>query len=281
MSSGNDIDPHESPRALFAFELRQYRRDANLSQKELARRIGFSSSMVAMIESMSRPPSQRFAELCDQVFGLDGTMARLYVATTWNKAPEHFRPWLEEEEDATALRSWDPLLIPGLLQTEAYARAIFEDEPGITRDEVDQRVGARMRRRTLLSRDDSPMVWVIIEEGTLRRPIGGPEVLGEQLSYLLEVTQHPRVTIQVVPYGARAACGLMGAFSIAERRGMPVALYIEAQPQGHTTDDRKMIATLLGRYDAIRAEALSPTLSLKLIREVIANGSSWSSVAQE
>src|SRR5690349_8752398 len=126
-----DIDPEESPRARFAFELRRNRLAGKLTQKQLARRIGFSTSAVAMAETSRFRPSDRFAELCDQAFGLDGDMARLH-AEAWPPpppVPAHFRDWAVEEQRATALRFWAPLLVPGLLQTEAFARRIFERWP--------------------------------------------------------------------------------------------------------------------------------------------------------
>ncbi|WP_248958151.1 helix-turn-helix domain-containing protein [Sphaerisporangium perillae] len=269
MTPVSEIDPHESPRALFVFELRRYRTAANLTQKQLAERIGFSESMVAMIESLKRAPSQRFAELCDRAFGLDGTMTRLHVATTWHRAPEHFRPWLEEEQDATALKGWEPMLIPGLLQTEAYARELFAAEPGISGDEVDERIAGRMQRQSVLDRDDPPFVVALIDEAVLHRPIGDAEVRREQLKHLLEVAQRPQVTIQVVPQTAQALCGLLGGFIVAERNGSSYAAYVEGQPNGRIVEDRPTIVRLLRRYDALSSEAVPYKQSLKLIHEVV------------
>lgn len=269
MTPENEVDPPESPRALFVFELRRYRTSANLTQKQLAERIGFSESMVAIIESLKRAPSQRFAELCDRAFSLDGTMTRLYIATTWHKAPEHFRPWLEEEQDATALRGWEPMVVPGLLQTEAYARLILGAEPGVKPDQIEERVASRMQRQTIMLRNDPPFISVLIDEAVLRRPIGDREIRREQLTYLLEVAQHPQVTIQVVPYAAQALCGLLGGFIIAELNGSSYAAYVEGQPNRHVVDDRPTIAKLLRRYDALSSEAVPFRQSLKLIHEVV------------
>ncbi|WP_424536516.1 helix-turn-helix domain-containing protein [Sphaerisporangium viridialbum] len=269
MSPSNALDPYESPRALFAFELRQRRAAANLSQRRLAQRLGYSDAMVAMVESAKRPPSRRFAELCDQVFGLDGTMVRLYTATTWNKAPEHLRPWLEEEEDATTLRSWDPTVVPGLLQTPAYAREILAISPGITSQELEERLAGRMRRQAILHRDKPPTLTVIMDEAVIRDTIGNTEIMREQLDHLLEMAHHPQVTIQLVPNTARPHCGLAGGFIIAERNGSAYAAYAEAQPFGRTFDDRRLIAELIRRYDAIRADAVPFKQSLRLIEEAV------------
>jgi transcriptional regulator with XRE-family HTH domain len=269
LSPKRETDPHESPRAVFAFELRRYREAAKLTQRQLAARIGFSDSMVNMVELAKRPPSRRFAELCDQVFGLDGSMVRLYTATTWNKAPEYLRPWLEEEDDATGLRTWQPTIVPGLLQTQAYAREILAATPGIAYEELEKRVANRLERQAILQRDRPPVLNVVIDEAVLHRVIGDAEIMREQLMYLLEVARHPLVTIQIVPSTVRAHCGLAGGFIIAERNGSPYAAYTDAQPFGRTFDDRRLIAELVLRYDALRAEALPFSQSLRLIEEAV------------
>jgi transcriptional regulator with XRE-family HTH domain len=269
LSPKTETDPHESPRAIFAFELRRHREAAKLTQRQLAARIGFSDSMVNMVELARRPPSRRFAELCDQVFGLDGSMVRLYTATTWNKAPEYLRPWLEEEDDATGLRTWQPTIVPGLLQTQAYAREILAATPGIAHEELEKRLANRLQRQAILQRDRPPALNVVIDEAVLHRIIGDVEVMREQLMYLLEVARHPLVTIQIVPSAVRAHCGLAGGFIIAERNGSPYAAYTDAQPFGRTFDDRRLIAELVLRYDALRAEALPFSQSLRLIEEAV------------
>ncbi|RCG25038.1 helix-turn-helix domain-containing protein [Sphaerisporangium album] len=266
-----DIDPAESPRARFAYELRRHRLAARLTQKQLARKIGFSTSAVAMVETSKFRPSERFAELCDEVFGLDGVVTRLY-AEVWPPpppVPAHFREWAIEEQRATALRFWAPMLVPGMVQTEAYARRVLARLPGVLEEEVEQRLAARLRRQAVLSRDDAPVVTALIDEGVLHRPVGGPAVMREQLGHLLAMTRHPKVTIQIVPYGAEALSGLNGAYAIAEMRGNPYVVRVESQPSGRTVSDRSMIADLVNGYDAIRADAYPQHLSISMIEEVV------------
>lgn len=274
MSPAREIDPHESPRALFAFELRRYRLAAGLTQQQFGDRIGYSDSQVAMVETMKRTPTRKFAELCDQKLGLDGAMTRLYVNTTWERAPEYFRPWLEEEAEATALHNWEPAVVPGLLQTEAYARAMFSASPGITSEEVEERLAGRVRRQSLLNQDKAPLIGIVLDEFVIRRRIGGAEVMREQLQSMLDLAERPNVTIQIVPYEAEAYCGLAGGFIIAERNGSAYAAYVDAQPIGRTVDDRQVIGQITARYDAIRAEALPFKQSVKLIKEVV-NRNDW------
>lgn len=269
MSNPVRIDPDESPRARFAYELRTLRRAHGLTQRQFGERIGYSESTIGMIEQGKRAPTQHFADLVDEAFGLPGTFARHYLKTTWAGAPEHFRPWLLEEQEATALRGYEPTLIPGLFETEAYARAVLQSEPGITAQEVDERVAARMERKAIITRDKPPMIVSIIDEGALRRPVGGAEVMREQLQHLLELAGYPNVTLQVLPYSANVLCGLQGGFIIAERDGRPQAAYLEGQPRGRTVDDRDLIGQLVRRYDAIRAEAYPQSRSLKLIEELL------------
>ncbi|MBB6472507.1 helix-turn-helix domain-containing protein [Sphaerisporangium rubeum] len=266
-----DIDPDESPRARFAYEVRRQRLAAGLTQKQLGRRLGFSTSSVAMVETSKFRPSRRFAELCDEAFGLDGVIVRLYVEV-WPPpppVPAHFQDWAVEEQRATALRFWAPLLIPGLLQTEAFARRVFSSSPDITPEEVETRVEGRMRRKAVFARPDPPAIMCLLDEGVLHRPVGGPVVMREQLEYLLELTHRPNITIQVVPHGAEVLSGLLGAYTIAEMRGNAYTVRVECQPQGRTVTDRAVIANNVRRYDVLRADAHPRHQSGRIIEEVV------------
>lgn len=271
------INPEESPHARFSYELRRHRLDRGWTQLHLARMLTVSVSSVGMLETLKRRPDRRFADACDKIFRLDGVFHELWKRTRWDMAPEHFRDFLALEMQASALQTWDPLLIPGRFQIELYARRIFEDEPGITPEEVEQRLANRMQRQALLSRGTGPMIWSIIDEGALRRPMGDAGVMQEQLNWLTEVAAHPRVTIQVIPHTACSAVGLQAAFTIAELRGSPHSVYIESAPHGLTMGDRETVAAMVGRYDALRAAAFPQSLSLSLIKEVTAQ---WQSVAR-
>ncbi len=222
-----------------------------------------------MVESMKRHASGHFARLCDEALGLDGVMTRLYVATTWNAAPEHFRPWLEEEQDATGLRSWEPMVIPGLVQTEEYAREMFATAPNVTPEEIEERLAGRMRRQAILRGDNPPSISLVMDQSVLHRRIGAARIMEEQLRYLLEIADQPTVLIQIVPNEAGAHCGLAGGFIIAEKNGTPYAAFAEGQPRGRTFAEQSDIARLLLRYDRIRAEALPLKASVKLIEGMV------------
>jgi transcriptional regulator with XRE-family HTH domain len=266
-----NINPDQSAQARFSYELRRHRIAAGMTQSHLGRRVGFSGSMIGMIETMRRVPPPGFAELCDQIFHLDGTLTRLHL-DAWPPPPplpSYLLDWAVEEQRATALRSWDPLLIPGMFQTEAYARRIFQRSPGVTDEEVEQRVEGRLQRKAILSKPDPPSILSLIDEGVLRRRIGDPQVMRQQLEHLLEIARRPCVTIQIVPYEAEAVPGLLAGFTIAEVRGAPYRVHMESQPYSRTIDDRSMIEPVLARYDAIRAEAYPQPMSIKIIKEAV------------
>ncbi|MGW4638813.1 helix-turn-helix domain-containing protein [Sphaerisporangium sp. NPDC004334] len=269
MTKPVEVNPEESPRALFAYELRRYRLEAGLTQAELAHRIGYTTSVVGMVETARRPPGKRLANLCDETLGLDGVLTRLCAIARWETVPEHFRNWMDVEQQATALRSWDPLLIPGLFQVEEYARKVIEGEPGLTPDQRDQHVGSRLRRKAIFEKEHPPTVWSIMDESVLHRPLGGSTVMRTQLEYLLEIAQHPKVIIQVVPYSAESTAGMLSAFTIAELQGASHIVYVESSARGQVIDDRTTILGVAARYDAIRAEAHAQYLSLQLIKDVI------------
>jgi transcriptional regulator with XRE-family HTH domain len=274
------INPEDSARARFAYELQRYRIIAKLTQGQLGQRIGFSGSLIGAVENLKRTPSEDFAKRCDEALGLDRVLSALHLEA-WPPPPPvplHFRDWIVEEQRATAVRTWDPMLIPGMFQVESYARRIFTRAPGIDPEEVDQRVLGRMGRKDVLCRPDPPMILSLIDEGVLYRPVGDPEVMTEQLEYLLEIARHPRVAIQVVPLDAEAVPGLISAFSIAEQRGTPYIVYIETLPEGRTISDRSIISSITTRYDAIRTQAYPEPLSLKVIKEAVEK---WSSARRD
>ena len=148
-------------------------------------------------------------------------------------------PTVADEADAVRIRTWEPLLVPGLLQTEHYAwaviRARWPDDP----DGVQRRVMARMARRTLLSKPDAPALTAILDEAALRRPIGGAAVMRDQLRELLR--PRPNVTIRVVPYATGAHPGLEGSFVLLdfpEETAFPTEVYAADTRRGHLSRER-------------------------------------------
>ncbi|WP_267898090.1 helix-turn-helix domain-containing protein [Spongiactinospora gelatinilytica] len=270
MGAESTPDP-ESPRVRFGAEMRRLRREARWSQAAVGARLGCTQTQVSRLELASRTPSQSDAERLDQMFGLTKKQhftllyKRIFSHTG---GPSWFLGWVDEIEPAAkVIRSWDPLLIPGLLQTEEYARCVFAQSPRITEEEVEARVRARLRRQRIFDRSDPPYLLVLIDEGVLRRRVGGPEVMRDQLDRLLAAAKLPNVCIQVVDPGCLA--GMPGTFMIAEMpEGEPDASYTDSAAEGRISTNRDILASLSNRYEAIRRWAYPEHVSLRMIQEV-------------
>jgi transcriptional regulator with XRE-family HTH domain len=176
------------------------------SLPELSARTGINAAHLSRIETGRRPPTERIALACDEVFPeRKGWFLEFWEELrTW--APPGFRDWSELEEKAASLRDWYPGIVTGLLQAPDYARALLETSPGATAEIIDGRLAARMeRQRRVLYRDEPPSAWFIVDEVSLYRRVGTPEVMAAQMTHLREVACRPNVTIQVMPAVAHPA----------------------------------------------------------------------------
>ncbi|WP_248961711.1 helix-turn-helix domain-containing protein [Sphaerisporangium perillae] len=266
-------DPSISPRIQFGTELRKFRLSVGFSQRKLCDAIHVSISQLSMIENGHRAPTMELARAVDEALGLGTTLTGLLDRLNRAAAqlPRWFRPWLDFEREAEALRMWEPLMVPGLLQTEDYARAVLSRKPGITAEQAEEHVTARMDRQSILKRSMPPMLWVILDEGILHRPISGSAVMKGQFEYLLEVGANPCISLQVLPYRACSVVGLMGGFVIADMpKGALPAAYIESQSTEDRVSDRpEEVKGLALRYDMIRVDALPRCESLSMIKETM------------
>lgn len=196
-------------------ELSRSRRDRGLSQDELAQRISYSSSLVGMVEIGRRTPSQDFVGRVDAALESGGFFERLLTLVRADAAPPWLREWISVEAEATLVRWFEPSLIPGLLQTEAYARAVLAGGGMLREAEVEQRVTSRLARQAVLTREAPPEVVFVVDESVLRRQIGDRKVMAEQFAHLLAVTESRHVDLHVVPADAGMHAGLAGAFILA------------------------------------------------------------------
>ncbi|MFG1879597.1 Scr1 family TA system antitoxin-like transcriptional regulator [Sphaerisporangium sp. NPDC049003] len=264
----NDLDPRLTPGQRFGRELARVRKEAGLSQVRLGAHLGVSSSLVGHIEVGSRTPKTDFAARCDEVFSTGDLFARLCRNITSPAGPRWFLRWSDEiEPRARVLRSWDPLLVPGLLQTESYAHAVFRGGLATSQQEVERQVSARMARQAILERDNPPGLWVLLDEWVLRRPIGSQTVMHEQLDHLATVAGRHNVKIQLVPHDTPCTAGLMSGFALAELPDAPTAVSVESAGAGEVSAEHDLVAVVWDRYDRIRAEAYRPGQSLEMIKE--------------
>ncbi|GGK69501.1 transcriptional regulator [Sphaerisporangium melleum] len=266
-------DPSISARIQFGTELRKFRLSAGFTQRRLCDAVHLSISQLSMIENGHRSPTMDLAQRVDEVLGLGSTLTgfldRLNRAAA--QLPHWFRPWLDYEREAEALRMWEPLMIPGLLQTEDYARAVLSRMPGITSEEAEEQVQARMDRQAILERSLPPMLWIIIDEGILYRSVAADHIMRDQFDHLVQMGVNRHISLQVLPHSSRSVVGLLGGFVVADMpKGAPPAAYIDSQSKEDRVCDRsEEVRDLMFLYDIIRADALPRLESLATIKKAV------------
>ncbi|MFI0422549.1 helix-turn-helix domain-containing protein [Spongiactinospora sp. 9N601] len=254
----------------FGRELRRLRKQSGMSQGRVARFCGCSGSLVSSVELAKRVPQPDFAKSLDRLFETDGFFGRLaaYIAQPAASGPLWFQRWAEEiEPGAVALRTWEPLLIPGLLQTADYARALFRGA-NMSEERVEELTAIRMRRQQVLTRPDPPAVWVLMDEWVLKRPVGGPALMAAQLARLLELSELRHITIQLTPYDTRCYDGFMSGFILAELSEAPTIVSVDSAASDEVTADPTAVARAVNCYERIRAEAFRVGQSVDLIKKV-------------
>jgi transcriptional regulator with XRE-family HTH domain len=265
-------------------ELRRLRRASGLSVEEAARALGCSQPRVSRIETgkggaVAKPDDVR--TLCELYQVTDERHVEMLLGML--SAASQQRGWWEDfervlpsglevyvglESDARAERAWEPLLVHGLLQTKEYARAVFQSWASHRPHDIDDLVQVRTERQKLLTRQGQPLeLWAILDEAVIRRPMGGREVMRDQLRRLADVTDMPNVTIQVIPLATGGNPGLGGPFSILEFEDdtdNPV-VYAESQVGNLYLEKKYDVRRYSSIFDMLRAMALPPAESVTLL----------------
>lgn len=252
-----------------AAELRAQRAARGWTQVELGKSIGYSGSFVSDVERGERSPSEDFAQRCDEAFGLPGTFARLYEEMRKNAYPPFFAPVLPYEREADKIHGWCLGAVPGLLQTQRYARSLIRaGRPRDDEEAIEGTVTARMERQEILARPRPPMLWYVMHEGVLRHVVGDQEIMGEQVGKLIKAAEAPGIVIQVLPFTAHDHAGTEGPIWIYERSGGPAVAYTECYGGGRLVEAQDEVAGLTMVMGMLRAAALSPRDSLHLMRAI-------------
>ena len=262
-------DPAASPPAFLGDELRRARLAAGYSSQEaLAATLGFDRSVIAKAETGERPPTPEVLEAWCQACTLDPDLfARLaqVARSADGPVPSWFENWLEAERDAVTLRLWSPILVPGLLQTAGYARALFV-AAGEDLDRAERLVTARLARQAILDRSNPPYVVAVLDEAVLHRLIGTPEIMFDQLGHVAAMSERPNINVQVVAADMAGNAGLSGAFDLASGDGAPEVLRMEAV-EDVTVETRSLVHKAAITFDRVRADALPRKASRALIEE--------------
>jgi transcriptional regulator with XRE-family HTH domain len=269
MPGPKDLDPSSSPRALLGAELRHAREKAGLSQEELGIRLFVSGSFVGQLEAGTRRMQPEYARLLDEVLGTEDFFLRNCGAAAKSRYPEHFAEAAEAELMATAIRQYAPMLIPGLLQTPAYARAVNRAyDPTAPEETIDEWVDGRIVRTRLLDDPTRPLLWAVLDEAALRRETGGRAVMAEALRHVVALARKGRAIVQVLPFSAGAHKAMAGPLRLMDFEEAPALVYFEGPGTGRLEDDPATVARQRFTFELLTASALSPQKSLALIEAV-------------
>ncbi|MFE7973645.1 Scr1 family TA system antitoxin-like transcriptional regulator [Streptomyces shenzhenensis] len=261
-----ELDPSASPLDYYGYELRRAREAAGLTLAQLGSIVFCTGSLIGQIECAAKVPQREFSERVDAALGTDGLFSRLAGLVLRSQLPSWFQPYAEMEARAAYISSFQAQLVDGLLQTEAYARALLS-----TRDNgnVDGMVAARLERQRILDGEHPPVTWVVLSEATLYQEIGGREVMRAQLAHLLNLQKRTWLDIQVLPFSAGAHTGSMGTFYLLRFEKDPGIVYTEDFVQGHMTANPEALKEGSVRYDHLQAAAHSIDDSAALIARVM------------
>ncbi|QWB25727.1 MULTISPECIES: helix-turn-helix transcriptional regulator [Streptomyces] len=251
----------------FGTELKRRREDAGITQAELGLRVFVSGGYIGQFEQAIRKPQLDVAQRIDGVLQTDGIFERLCRKLIDDKRyAEYFARVAELEAQATKICEFAPALVPGLLQTPAYARAVtLAMNPFAPDESIDEKVSGRMERAQILKDATRPVYWAILHENVLRIPVGGPAVMAEQLEHVVALARERTVMVQVLPYTAGAYSVMTGSLKLMEFEDAPPTAYTEAVYSGNLLDDPAVVKRAQSAYDLLRAAALSPEASLDLV----------------
>ncbi|MBZ6226109.1 helix-turn-helix domain-containing protein [Streptomyces olivaceus] len=254
----------------FGRQLKLLRIRAGLERTEFGKRMGYSADTVASIEQGRRIPQPGFIEKADEVLEAGGVLTALKEEVARAQYPAYFRDMARLEASALGLHVYAAHAVPGLLQTEDYARAVFQMQRPLLDDEViEQRLAARLMRQDIFARRPAPLLSFVIEEVVLRKPIGGRGPLRGQWEQILLVGRHRNVEIQVMPTDREDHAGLGGPFTLIDNAEGRRLAYTEVQDDSRLYADSAKVRELEARYGILRSQALTPCESLAFVEELL------------
>lgn len=240
--------------SLFADVLREARHKAGLSSDDLGDKLGYSGAMIRSVESGHRVPKADLARRADEFFGYPKIFEMMEERLRDLPFPVSYRPFVPNERTARVLRIFEPTVVTGLLQTPDYARFVLSARPHASDDEVENLLAARLARQEILTRDDAPLLYVLLDEATLHRQAGTADVMREQLSHLADVSQRTNITLQVIPFSAGPHIGLQGGFTIAEMPDSSVTVFLDNIADGQVSENEETVTQVTQRFDALRVK---------------------------
>jgi DNA-binding XRE family transcriptional regulator len=279
MASGPTVQ-----RRRLAAELRRLRDEAELTPTEAAQQADISTSALWRLEAGTVKPRIPVVRSLLLAYNTEPHLVEVLVQLArdagqpgwWHQHggayPDWFEVYIGLESEASGLRMFQIQLVPGIFQTEAYTRGILRLDPDVeANDEVERKVRFRMARQAIFDREDPPATWAVLDEAVLHRMVGGQAVMREQLARLIELTNHPTVTIQVLPFDAGAHQAMGSPFTILLFGRDPEVVYLENYVSALYPERTDQLARYNQAFDQLIAAALSPDASMALIQQRISD----------
>ncbi|MFI1617274.1 helix-turn-helix domain-containing protein [Streptomyces lydicus] len=269
-----ELLPESSPRAAFGARLRSSREARGWTQDELAERMGYSSTHVSAVETARKPPTLRFSRSADRTFSTEGTadtFERQWREIRHGSLLEGFPEYVGHEGRAAEIRLYEVGVVPGLLQTPEYASVLAGSHikrGAITPEQAEERVSLIAERQATLVRTPPPMIFAVLDESCLRRPIGGPAVMDAQLARLVEFAELPNTVLQVAPFemGERRPFNLpITVLTLPDRSLMS---YAESAQRGYLERESASVLPILAAYHQLQADAPSQAASVAMINDL-------------
>ena len=278
-------------RRRLALTLRQLRDSANLSAADAARRVDHDASWLSRIENAEVRPHPNDVRALLSLYGVEGEQAEAVIAVArqakqrgwWQRytdvLPDWFSTYVGMESEASVIRTYECQMVPGLLQTEDYARAAFRGAPIPMRDdEVERQDALRMERQAALTSDEPPLLRVVIDEGAVRRMVGGPAVMRDQISRLMQESNRSNVQILVLPYSA--GVGFDGSFVILDFPPLPAPypdaaedrmVYVDTLTGALYLERPAEVSMYSAAYEQLQALALGPEATRDTLNKIVAD----------
>ncbi|MFD7064232.1 helix-turn-helix domain-containing protein [Streptomyces sp. NPDC059906] len=270
MPAPKELDPSASLPALYGVKLRKLRVRAGLTQRGLGDLIPIAHSRIAQFELGKETPPEDVNTKLDALLEADGDLIDLWGHIRRTPIPDWARKFVEYEARAVKMLKYMAHAVPGLLQTEPYAGALLRiSRPRDTDAEIEELVATRLERQAILRRGTPPLLWCILDEAVIRRPVGGRAVMREQLAHVLSLARTPHVVVQLLPFAQGEHPVMGGSLTLlGPGRGADVA-YIESSHSGELVEAPEEVAAYALAYDLLQAKALPPDESLALIRSAM------------
>ncbi|MDQ1036537.1 transcriptional regulator with XRE-family HTH domain [Streptomyces sp. V3I8] len=271
---GWEVDPDDgwglAVVATVGRQLKLRREAKGLRAAEFGEAVGYGEDLVHKVERGMRIPRPEYLERADEVLGAEGLLAAMKQDVAKVRYPKKVRDIADGEARAVELQLYDPLNIHGLLQTPEYARGLLlMRRPAYTQDEVEKFIAARVARKTVFARDPAPEIGFVVEEWTLRRPLGGKAVLRRQLEHLLMTAQLRNVELQVMPMDREEHAGVDGGIQLLKFADGSAVGRSPVVANGFQVSEPRQLRMLELRYGIIRAQALTPRESVAFIEDLL------------